>query len=61
MYVYYNGWNFGRRSRERGRRFHRLERMFVATDVLVGRKERMWQIRESGKLLILSTDIGIER
>lgn len=33
----------------------------MAADVLIGRKERMWQIRESGKLLILSPDIGIER
>lgn len=36
--------------------FHLLERMFV-----VWRKERMWQIMESRKSLILFTDIGIER
>jgi len=40
--------------------FHRLERMLVVADCLVGRKERMWQITESGRLLILST-FGIER
>jgi len=34
--------------------------MVVAADCLVERKERMWQITESGRLLILST-FGIER
>jgi len=45
---------------ERHKGFHLLERMVVAADCLVERKERMWQITESGRLLILST-FGIER
>jgi hypothetical protein len=40
--------------------FHLLERMVVAAACLVGRNERMWQITESGMVLILST-VGIER
>ena len=35
--------------------FHLLDKMLVATDSLVGRKERMWQRRDSGRSLILST------
>jgi len=34
--------------------FHLLERMVVAADCWVGRNERMWQIMESGRALILS-------
>ena len=40
--------------------FHILERILVAADCLVERKERMWQITESGRALILSK-FGIER
>lgn len=36
---------------------HLLDKMLVAMAFLVGRKERMWQIRESGRSLILSIEI----
>ena len=34
--------------------------MLVTTASLVVRKERIWQRRESGRLLILSTPVGFE-
>ena len=37
------------------RSFHLLDKMLVATAFLVGRNERMWQISDSGRLLILSS------
>lgn len=40
--------------------FDLLERMLVAADCFVGRKERMWQITESERALILSR-VEIER
>jgi hypothetical protein len=40
---------------ERQRWFHLLERMVVATDCSVSRKERMWQRISSGKVLIISS------
>jgi hypothetical protein len=36
------------------------EEMVVATESLVGRKESMWEIIESGRALILSS-VGIDR
>jgi hypothetical protein len=47
---------------ERQRGLHLLERMLVATDCLVCRKERMWHRIGSGKVLIISSSaIEIER
>ena len=48
--------SFGTRV-QRG--FHLFDKMLVPTASLVGRKERMWQRRESGRLLILSTTMSL--
>ena len=40
------------------RGFHLLDKMLVAMASLVVRKERIWQIRELGRLLILSTTVS---
>ena len=40
------------------RGFHLLDKMLVAMASLVFRKERIWQIRELGRLLILSTCVS---